>query len=1009
MSEGQVCEGSDPRELLQAGLESAWRSGHPVQVEKLLLTETVSTLSDDTLLHLIKVEIMLRKENGQSPSSEEYADRFPNLKVQIFRLFEVAKVNCTTDDVASSAHNAPIKPAPDLTLSCMIRNADGRLESPIAGRSNDTLAMIFHGAVLDGRYILEQELGRGGMGVVYSGRDSRLDRRIAVKAILPPTSFQSLEDETYARTLFEQEARLGAALLHPAIATVFDYGFHEGKPYTVFEYIPGETLRDVLVRRGRFPLEEVQEILSNLAKALDYAHANYIVHRDLKPENIRVTDQSQYKILDLGLAKRFTHNDGWHFAGTPAYASPEQAAGEPSDGRTDQYALAVITYELLTGTRPFVSNNVFSLLEKHRRHVPPSPKLNVTDLPEHVSLAILRALEKSPANRYDSCLQFAAAVGCKTESGGTESSRIDLVADVRVNRLNIYNKFTLPFVLKSRRQKYGRIALTDNDFWLSHRGEIYVWPLAQFNFATVDNRLTLNPHSISRRNYLSASFDSESQCNEWQEAIKQRQSKLEEPDTDSVEVNRENGHFNRPPLIWLLNRPIARCQFLGAISARAKSRSMARAAIRLEAAVRDADAVTEIEEERFTKANDRGWRISAIPVRALSEEARIEMGSQQFAGEIGSLSIWMLSYSMIMLLIHLSSMLFLTISAASMSPADGIGSYVLGQLMGWGPAIAISVVLRILRWPEAARPSALFFLGLGVIPQILSLCIVFRVLTEREHSISGLVAFLIASLLWILFSQFSKVLTLTVPCVLIAWNLWGIWRRTRHWHCRSSPGRRLFGIALGIFSTVYVSVLWSSIIYSSIASRTSAGIFESESKNKRGYSALQNHDYRSAYHAFDESLRIDPSNSVARMGRAQAAYYHGMKYIGTTNAAHDFEESEKDINILIAKNANNSEAHTLMGKIHEARGDVEAAIGAYSHAIRIDPNEAEALFARGVLRYDKQRDFERAASDFDTVLNITPNDGHAFYNRALCHKELGNSIKAKEDFEKAKELGVDSE
>ena len=146
------------------------------------------------------------------------------------------------------------------------------------------------------------------------------------------------------RSSFAEEARLGASLTHPAIATVFDFGFHSENPFTVFEFIEGETLRELIERRGRLPLDEVRLIIGPIAQALDFAHARRIVHRDLKPENVRATEQRLFKILDLGLAREFSRQEDWRFAGTPAYAAPEQAAERASDGRTDQYALAVIIF-----------------------------------------------------------------------------------------------------------------------------------------------------------------------------------------------------------------------------------------------------------------------------------------------------------------------------------------------------------------------------------------------------------------------------------------------------------------------------------------------------------------------------------------------------------------------------------------------------------------------------------------------------------------------------------------
>ena len=216
------------------------------------------------------------------------------------------------------------------------------------------------------------------------------------------------------RSSFAEEARLGASLTHPAIATVFDYGFHHDNPFTVFEYIEGEPLRDLIERRGRLPLDEVRLIVGPLAQALDFAHSRRIVHRDLKPENIRATEQRQFKILDLGLAREFNRQEDWRFAGTPAYAAPEQAAERPSDGRADQYALAVIVFELLTGHRPFESDSWIDLLEKHYSEPPPSPRSLAPDLPQSVEDAILRSLEKDPNRRFSSCSELAVALGASS-------------------------------------------------------------------------------------------------------------------------------------------------------------------------------------------------------------------------------------------------------------------------------------------------------------------------------------------------------------------------------------------------------------------------------------------------------------------------------------------------------------------------------------------------------------------------------------------------------------------
>jgi serine/threonine protein kinase len=135
--------------------------------------------------------------------------------------------------------------------------------------------------------------------------------------------------------------RAGHDLAGPRALDFSDEGDPDINPFTVFEYIEGDTPLELIERRGRLPLDEVRLIIGPLAQALDFAHARRIVHRDLKLENIRATEQRLFKVLDLGLAREFSRQEDWRFAGTPAYAAPEQAAERPSDGRTDQYALAV--------------------------------------------------------------------------------------------------------------------------------------------------------------------------------------------------------------------------------------------------------------------------------------------------------------------------------------------------------------------------------------------------------------------------------------------------------------------------------------------------------------------------------------------------------------------------------------------------------------------------------------------------------------------------------------------
>ncbi|MFO0848419.1 MAG: serine/threonine-protein kinase [Gemmataceae bacterium] len=271
------------------------------------------------------------------------------------------------------------------------------------------------GPAMIGRYRIDRVLGRGGMGLVYLGHDPVLGRPVAVKVIRPrdPRWADGTFASTRLRESFAEEARIGAQLNHPAIATVFDYGYQGDDPYIVFEYVGGETLDQTLARRGRVPLDEARLILAPLAQALHFAHARHVVHRDLKPANIRATEYGQYKILDLGLAREFRTEQDWRFAGTPRYASPEQAAGLPCDGRTDQYALALIGYELLTGRRAFDAADTGALLRAHREDPPPRLRDARPDAPESVEAALVRAMAKEPNDRFLTCEAFAAALGCQ--------------------------------------------------------------------------------------------------------------------------------------------------------------------------------------------------------------------------------------------------------------------------------------------------------------------------------------------------------------------------------------------------------------------------------------------------------------------------------------------------------------------------------------------------------------------------------------------------------------------
>jgi len=230
---------------------------------------------------------------------------------------------------------------------------------------------------------------------------------------------------------FLEEVRLAAALEHPSIAAVYDYGIHRGQPFAVFAYLPGPTLGELLARQGPLSVEDVRLIAGPLAQALDEAHIRGVVHRDLKPANIKGLTSGQFAILDFGLARRLDRDHAGGFSGTPAYTAPEQARGQPTDGRADQYALALIVYELLCGRRPFAATAPEDYLRLHAEELAPNIRTFAPSVPVVVASALAIALAKDPAGRFDTCVAFATALGCQLMTDTTEAPGLFRLAAVR--------------------------------------------------------------------------------------------------------------------------------------------------------------------------------------------------------------------------------------------------------------------------------------------------------------------------------------------------------------------------------------------------------------------------------------------------------------------------------------------------------------------------------------------------------------------------------------------------
>ncbi len=274
-------------------------------------------------------------------------------------------------------------------------------------------------AALGDRYVVDRELGRGGMATVYLARDPKHERFLALKTLRPEIAV------ALGRERFLREIKLAARLQHPNILPVYDSGDAGGTLYYVMPFVEGESLRDRLTREPQLPLDEALQIAREVADALSYAHAHDVVHRDIKPENIMLSGGHAI-VADFGIARAVSAAGGDKLTetglaiGTPAYMSPEQAAGTGHvDRRSDIYSLGCVLYETLAGQPPFTGPTAQAIMARHSLDAVPRLKIVRETIPDALEDVINRALAKVPADRYSSAEQFAAAMS--TASTGTVS------------------------------------------------------------------------------------------------------------------------------------------------------------------------------------------------------------------------------------------------------------------------------------------------------------------------------------------------------------------------------------------------------------------------------------------------------------------------------------------------------------------------------------------------------------------------------------------------------------
>jgi serine/threonine-protein kinase len=285
---------------------------------------------------------------------------------------------------------------------------------------HDTSLVSRLGKALGESYTIEGEIGRGGMGVVYRARDERLQRRVAIKVLPPELAFQ---DEIRQR--FMREAQTAARLSHPHIVPIHGVDEGGGLVYFVMGLVDGESLGARIKRRGHLPSEEVRRIMKETADALSAAHAFSVVHRDIKPDNILLEGtRGRVMVTDFGIAKALSGGSGATLTGagvaigTPAYMSPEQAAGEREiDGRSDVYSLGIVAYQMVTGELPFQAPTVAGILMKQITEPAPMVSLKRPEVPEDLVLAISRCLEKDPENRWPTADALRRALETRTVTG----------------------------------------------------------------------------------------------------------------------------------------------------------------------------------------------------------------------------------------------------------------------------------------------------------------------------------------------------------------------------------------------------------------------------------------------------------------------------------------------------------------------------------------------------------------------------------------------------------------
>ncbi len=280
--------------------------------------------------------------------------------------------------------------------------------------STVSVSEIGTGGLLAGRYEIRQQLGVGGMGVVYRAYDRELKELVAIKTLRP----ELVGDPTLLER-FKQEIRLARQISHPNVVRTHDLGVTNGHYFITMEYVEGTPLDELIKRKGALPLPVTLTVGRQLCRALEVAHAQGVVHRDIKPQNLVVDAQGFLKVMDFGIARLVEGRqaakgpgltaDGT-IIGTPEYMAPEQLMGQPVDGRADLYAAGIVLFECATGSRMVTGDSFGTILMKQVQEPPPDPRNIVPDLPAEFAALVLKALAKEPGGRWQTATEFHQAL-----------------------------------------------------------------------------------------------------------------------------------------------------------------------------------------------------------------------------------------------------------------------------------------------------------------------------------------------------------------------------------------------------------------------------------------------------------------------------------------------------------------------------------------------------------------------------------------------------------------------